>query len=383
MNYAIICGSLPPTYCGIGQLMPKFIRILQERGDKVFYLTDTEQPEYAPDNADLPPDVTVVRGPVRTGLGWRKVYEFVRETQPEIVLIQYQTFARNYGDGFFPWVVQLAAPRAKIVSMIHEFAGYTRQGRLRQVPALLGSDRLLFSDASQLRTSLPYTRALHEAKSSVLVFGHTSGTSVEPFRSEFVSKQPLTLAYHGFIQPAKGLLPLLEALARFKTPYRFHILGALEPLLDYGTADEVVAYQRTIQNFLDKHPQVARQTVLHGDISPSSTEFREILSAVELALFPFQDGLTGRRSSFLNTLMNSHALLAGNRTPETDTHLHSILDCGGTREQILEFLRTYATWGSLEKQRVYEEQLVLRRSLSTARLAETIYRQLTASPRER
>ena len=357
--------------------MPKFIEVLQARGIEVVYLTDTAQPEHAPHNTDLPEGVEVNYANLRRGLGIRDLFDFVCRTRPEIVLLQYQTFARNYLDGFFPWVIQLASPRTKVISMIHEFAGYSQKGRLRQLPALLASDRILFSDKTQLETSLPYSHHWHESKSKTLIFGHTSGSTLSKFNAKPTSTKPLSLAYHGFIQPAKGLLELLEALADFSTPYTLHILGTLEPLLDYGTLDEVTAYQQKVRNFLNTHPQVQARTILHGDVSPASPEFQSILREVELGIFPFQDGLTARRSSFLNTLLNSNALLASNCTSLTDEHLSSILNCGGASSEILDFLNDYTHWSQSQRQAHYQAQLELKRFLLSEELRQKMFAQLT------
>ena len=378
MKYALICGSLPPTYCGIGQLMPKITRILQNRGHSVVYLTDYEQPEFAPHNQNILAGIPITRARLRTPGGWRELYDFIRTQKPDVTVIQYQTFARNYLDGFFPWVAALAYPPTKIISTIHEFETFTQKGRLRQIPAFLGSHKILFADNLQFQTSLPYTHNLHQKKSEVLCFGHTAKQHLSKFKTKpKTSSARLELAYHGFIQPAKGLLPLLEALKDFRAPYHLHILGALEPLLDYGTVTEVRRYQAKIRDFLTAYPTVAKAVTIYGDTDPSTRSFQKILGQVELAVFPFRDGLTARRSSFLNTFLNSNAIVASSRNRFSESYLEPILNCGTTAAQINRFLVEYTELDTTAKQEIYAKQLTLRKWFLDSARKTDIYRQLS------
>ena len=379
MKYALVCASAEPTYCGVGKFSAKLTTILQEHGAEVVYLTSSRQRDYHAASGRL--SVSPEKGALLRG-GVRDVFRFVRKHRPDIVNFQYQSFHQNYFDILYPLAARLASPRTKIISTIHEFEHFSLLGRLRQVLPMLTSDKILFSDRRQMIKALPYSLNLARNKSAVIAVG----PSVEPQLSTYAAKpkhnpKHLHLAFHGFVQPLKGLEYLLEALVRFEYPFTLHLLGKLEPILDYNIHDAVNEYQKRIRNLIETTPRLRQNVRIYGDVDPNSSRFVEILERAELAIFPFRDGVSHRRSSLVNTLMNSNVIVAATHDPKySDAGLESIVPVGYTSRSILEFLNDYITWDKSRRTEVYRAQLALKEYFRAPALRRDVYDLLTLHP---
>ena len=375
MKYAFICASAEPTYCGPGKFSAKLTRLLQNHDAEVVYLTSEYQRDYHAASAQL--SVTPEKGRLLEG-GVLDVFKFVRKHRPDIVNIQYQSFHQNYADIFYPLAAKLAHPKTKTIATIHEFEHFSLLGRLRQVLPMLTSSRILFSDRRQMVKALPYTLQLVRRKSSVIAVGPSVKPQLKTYARQFThNPKHLHLAFHGFVQPLKGLEYLLEALARFEHPFTLHLIGKLTPILEYNIHDSVTEYQRQIQRQIETSPRLKKNVRIYGDIDPNSARFVEILSRTELAVFPFRDGVSHRRSSLMNTLMNTNALVAATYDEKySDSELDSILPLEYSSKAILDFLRDYITWDNARYQAVYSRQRALKEYFLSEKFQESLYRQL-------
>ncbi len=375
MKYAIVCGSAEPTYCGVGKFSAKMTKILQKRGVEVVYLTSNYQRDYHEASGDL--TVTPETGHLLKG-GWLDLWRFVRKHRPDILNLQYQSFHQNYFDVLYPLVVKLANWNTKVVSTVHEFEHFSELGRWRQVPTMLLSDRILFSDKRQMVTAIPYTAGLIKNKSEVVEVGPSVKSQLMEYaRKPKHNPKHLHIAFHGFIQPLKGMEFLLAALENFDHPYTLHLLGKFEPILDYNIHDEVNQYQVGLKEKIENNPWLKDNIKIYGDVDPNSEKFTKILEQAELAIFPFRDGVSHRRSSLFNTFMASNAIVAATFDKTySDESLWPIIPLGYTSQSISDFLNEYVHWDTKKRNQVYQDQKNLKEGFLSPEFEDAIYQQL-------
>lgn len=376
MKYAIVCGSAEPTYCGVGKFSAKMTKILQKCGSEVAYLTSDKQRDYNENGGTL--TVEPEQGNLLGG-GLIDLFKFVRGHEPDIVNLQYQSFHKNYCDVLYPLVIKLAYSQAKVISTIHEFESFSWKGRLRQVLPMLMSDKVLFSDKRQRVTAVPYTLDLIKNRSEVVNVGPSVLVQLKTYRNKPThNSEHLHIAFHGFVQPAKGLHLLLDALSKFSKPFTLHLLGSLDSLLTYSNDTEVEAYQAKLKRMIEENDQLRNNVKVYGDTDPKSKKFAEALEGIELAIFPFEDGVSNRRSSLFNTMMNSNAVIASTFDAlYSDDGLESIVPLDYNSDSILNFLVEYSKWPLRQRHQVYQKQKQLKERYLSQEFEENIFNQLT------
>ncbi len=375
MKYLIICGSIAPTYCGIGKFAARIFRLLTSKGVQVFYLTNKKQPEFNPQDKSL--GVKPYTGKLLTG-GIYDVYKVVKKIRPQIVNIQYQTFAKNYRDVFFPLAAKLAYLKVKVISTIHEFYGLTLKGKIRNTLIILFSDKVLFSDQTQLASASKFTYGLFDKKFTTVIAGINTDFKKYNFTLPDFKNNHLHIAYHGYIQPTKGLDFLLKALRDYSYPFTLHILGDFRTMLNYSNLEEVRNYQKFCLDLIENSKSLKENTKVWGDVEPGSPKFKEILQQCHVAILPFTDYLTFRRSTFVNVLLNSSCVMVSTLDPRySEPELSSVCPIEPKSEQsILNFLNNWQQLSFEQKADLFKKQMSLREYLIGPELKEETLQKL-------
>lgn len=222
-KYLMVCGSIAPTYCGVGKFAARMVSLLQKNGINVTYLTNTVQVDLNKNQDSLLEVKTFTANLRKNGL--LSLFRLVRSQKPDICNFQYQSFGRNYFDSIFPLIVKLASPKAIKVVTIHEYSVFSNLGKARLSLAMWFADRVLFSDSHQLVEACKNNSWL-SSKSAVIFIGPGSDKFLSSF-SYPKFESTLNLGFHGLIQPGKGLDVLVDALSQFKHPFKLHILGGI------------------------------------------------------------------------------------------------------------------------------------------------------------
>ena len=380
MNYLFICGSISPTYCGIGKYANKTINYLPS-DTNIIYLTNDEQSEYNQADQNIIRSYKIIKVNLRkfSLKSLHNVYKTVKENKPEIVNIQHQTFSKNYFDAVFNLAVKIASPKTRTINTIHEFEHFSRLGRVRLMIAGFFSDRILLSDPRQLELYNQFTRNIFKNKTKVTFIGNNVNNQLEEYKIQYQPISPnneiLILGYHGFIQPAKGVYELLEALKNYSVDFKLHILGEFKAILDYEGQDQIIEYQQKCLKLITDNQILKDNIMIHGDIDPSSNKFKEILTQVDLLIFPFQDYLTMRRSSFFATLLASNSLAVSTYKSEiSENELEVFEGIGNDSDSILNYLNKFKTLANKEKQQIYNKQLLFKNKMADNQLEQELVR---------
>ncbi len=370
MNYLFICGSITPTYCGIGKYVNKVISCFPSSVN-VFYLANKEQSEYNQFDETVTKKYTVIESNLRkmSLKSLVELYKLTKKIKPEIVNIQHQTFAKNYFDSIFNLIVKLANPKTKTINTIHEFEHFGKLGKVRLALAGLFSNKILFSDPRQEKLYNIFTRNFFKNKTKVTIIGNNVNNQLTSYELNYEPSSPnnsvLNLGYHGFIQPAKGVFELLEALNNYNGEFKLYILGEFKPLLNYETKSEVIEYQQKCLNLINSNQKLKKNVIITGDIDPSSQQFKQILEQVDLLVFPFQDYCTMRRSSFFGALLASNSLaFSSYKEGISEKELQVFQGISNTFESILDFLNKFHILDNSSKQEIYKQQLSFKNNLA-------------------
>jgi glycosyltransferase involved in cell wall biosynthesis len=362
MRTLIICGSKSPTYCGIGKYVNKVINILP-LSEEIIYLTDLEQSDYNSKDHNVIKDVITYQYNLKKFNLFLpfKLINLAFKIKPDRVIIHHQTFKKNYLDVFFNLFIKIGYYKVKTINVIHEFRHFSKVGKLRLVLAGLFSERILFSDISQKNDYNRFTNNIFTNKTKTTLIGNTNNNTLESYQLQDYNNSEIHIGYHGYIQPPKGLHLLLEALIDYKLPFKLHILGSFEKMLDNDVSGEVAEYNKVCEALIDGNETLHQSVLIHGDIDPSSQLFKEILKDVDLLIFPFIDYLTMRRSSFLTTVAASNAIAISTFSSEfSDPELAVFGGIEPSKDSILKYLNQYS---ALDKKNIQQKQIDIKNSV--------------------
>lgn len=306
----LICGSWPPIKCGIGDYSYRLSHELARLGYKVVVLTDKKASATTENK-----NITV--WPIIQS--WQPaalltLLEQLKQNRVSIVNLQYPTqqYGRVSAVDWLPFFVhrQLRLP---VITTIHEFSTYRRLGRWRVLAMAKASQAVIvpsLENVDLIRQTAPgLVDRLHHIP---------LGPNIEPnlppdfdrkvWRAQHgLNPQTLSLVYFGFISPGKGVETLLEAVAQLPPELDFHLwlLADREP----GNSG-YVAYHTMIREIVARFPQPDRLTWT-GYLS--AQELSPYLAAADLAVLPYTDGASLRRTTMLVALAHGLPVLSTGR----------------------------------------------------------------------
>jgi glycosyltransferase involved in cell wall biosynthesis len=374
MKYLMICGSQAPTYCGIGKYTAKLVNLLQKNNTEVEYLTNYRQAEYNIYDEKL--DVKTHKGSLMK-FGLKTLFKIIINTKPDIVNIQYQTFGQNLFDGFFPLIIKLANFKTKIISTIHNFDELNLIEKTRVVFASIFSKKIIFADRRQLVGFNNFTRGFFKSKLETLFTGRPSDFNPEDFITPNFNQKTLHICFHGYIEPQKGFHYLLQALTKIRQKYKLHILSDFRPYIKHRNLGKILDYQKRWFNFIENTPELKQNTFIYGDIDPSNPKFKRILKKIELAIFPFTNFLTFRRSSLMNTLLNSNAIVISTfKKDESEDVLTSLGGINPSSYSIQKFIEKYSKMSLDQKRELSKKQINLKKYLTSEQLEKEVFEKI-------
>lgn len=220
----------------------------------------------------------------------------------------FQLPIEGWGNALLPgsalMAARLATRRGKIVTTLHEWASLNPLRHLSMVPDVLASDGFIFVSRQQRESFLktPLVGAARKAAAPVIPIGpNILPARTDPariaeqrlrVRGSGTLQAELVIGYFGVLYASKRpdmLLRVLHAVHRRGTKARLLVCGDF--LWDKPADREAffaLARELDVLDWLD----------FRGRID-DETELMEALSAADVFLLPFTDGISTRRGSFL------------------------------------------------------------------------------------
>lgn len=329
LSILLLVPTFPPDQCGVGDYTYQLALHLHGRGHRVTVLsTRRDEPR-----RDLPfeflPRLANWHFP-----DMQTILDLVAERRPDIVHIQYhnEDYDRVEMISTLPLCLKEMLPGTRVVTTLHNTRSFTFAPRLTMGVFLRFSDWLVVTNDSD-REILVQEYPLHAHKYSVIPAAGGMPCPAELLASRAqhrarlrrelgLEEGEMLLAYFGFINEEKGLESLLYAMAelqRVSFPVRLLLVGGL-----HSDREEAISpYHQKLLGLI-QDLGVAPSIHVTGYLDGASAS-RHLLAA-DLAVLPFRDGLTTKRSSFLSVLSHDVPALstAGEHLPEALRHRENV-----------------------------------------------------------
>ncbi len=302
-----LTGEYPPMQGGIADYTARLAAHLQPLSVKPSVLISRKYPIETTNAVDVPVF------PALSGWGWRswrEIRRFLAAHPTDVLHIQYQAAAFDL-KGWVNWLprhLQRMPHRPKIITTFHDLRTpylFPKAGKLRwrAVLALAKySDAVICTNAEDAATLRGYPWGTH-------IFEVPLGNNVpvappadfdrSAWRAKLgVNPESLVLAYFGFLNESKGgedLIAVLDALVRQNVDARLLMIGG-----DVGDSDPTNAeYARRVRQMIAERG-LAERIITTGFVPLA--EVSAHLLAADVAVMPYRDGVSFRRTTLLAVL---------------------------------------------------------------------------------
>jgi glycosyltransferase involved in cell wall biosynthesis len=305
---AMVVGSYPPMPCGVGDYAAVLCRHLATQGLKIHVITSRG----AADGPAPPTGVTVHADQPGWSI-WRlgKLTRKLKEINPDVVHVQYPSsgFGKGLGPAFLPSRLDAASFYPPVVATIHEYRISHYLRRMASRALAHDSEGLIFPCQFEKDIFFKLNRSIERMEKPARVI--PVGPSLPPSpkmsdemraqrrdarRREWGIYDNRPIFFHfGLPSPSKGIDDLLLALGKLsREDFDHHLViaGRFEPETD--------SFHRFIRSVTMKLGLMSSTTFL-GMVPPE--EVGDIMNACDVGLFPFRDGVSLRRTSWIAALI--------------------------------------------------------------------------------
>lgn len=302
MRVCFVGGSYPPVPCGIGDYVQRLAQTLVGCGTEVHVITSACQ-------GVEPVDGCVQVWPVVERWNLRSlsiVGREVRRIAPDIVNIQYPTqcYGRRLAVNLLPAYLRSILP-VPVLTTVHEYTTFHRLGRLRIALSALGSTAVVLPDPENLdllarRLPCQRSRLYYIPLGANITPALPTAYDRQAQRASY-GAQPddIVIAYFGFISPSKGLDTLVEAMemalsSSLQPPVRLLLIASPEP-----TEPSYATYLRRVREMASRSVPATR---VYWTGYAQAEDVSAWLASADMAVFPFADGASLRRTTLLAAL---------------------------------------------------------------------------------
>lgn len=317
MRVLFVTGEFPPMQGGVGDYTWSLGSVLSRRGVDVHVLTGHE----AGPSHLVPAGVANVY-PDISAWGWRlasQVRDIVRDVQPDVLHIQYQSaaFALHPAINLLPRALRKDRWPHALAVTYHDLRTpyiFPKAGPLRwQANLTLARhcDAVIVTnaeDVNRLSEVQPVAGKLHEVPIGANIQPDPSaGFQRAAQRARWgVRPDDLLLCYFGFLNESKGGEELMLALIRLATagvPVHLLMIGG-----QVGASDPTnQAYLGRVQALLDEYGMSER---VHWTGFTAAAEVSANLFASDIAVLPYRDGASFRRGSLMAAIAHSMPVIS-------------------------------------------------------------------------
>lgn len=326
MRVLFVTGEFPPMQGGVGDCTNEIAQELAKLGVEAHVLTSTSREssaEHGYGGGARPVEeygVHVRRAIGRWGWGTIPLLgRIVRELEPAIVHIQYQTgaYGMRPAINLSPWAMTRRRDAPQVVTTFHDLKVpylFPKARRLREsVTKFLArtSDAVISTNDEDYRRLS--TWGLREL--SLIPIGSNipttppAGYDRAAWRARLgVDQDSLLLSYFGFLNESKGGETLIRALAFLPNAKLIMVGGQV------GASDPTNrAYLASIKKLIGESGLASR--VIWTDFVPAD-EVSANLIASDICVLPYRDGASFRRGSFLAALAHGLPVVTTRGTEE-------------------------------------------------------------------
>ena len=287
------------------------------------------------------------------------------------VLIEYagNGYGRDLAISFLPLRIKVhdlfAKEKVECHLRLHEFTMCRPTRKLFTYPLVW------FCDHLDTPSFVEYLHLKERYGNKVVKSAIGSNINWRTEKKEFKKKpgDKIKLAFFGGIYPGKGIEKLIamwgEIEKRYPGVYDYQLLGGFPE----GRANVFDNYQASVQKLIEK--KGLKDKIMVSGFLPEG-EIESWLDQVDIAVLPYEDGLTLRRGSFLAFLGRNVAVVTSMGDPQASVlfrDARGVKMCSGA-EEMIKAIRDYS-----ENDRYYEAGLDNARFqdfFNWERIAETV-----------
>jgi glycosyltransferase involved in cell wall biosynthesis len=275
MRLCYIAGSFPPLPDGVGDFAWHISRLLNEM--EYDHLTAVLK-----SGSHEPEGFSIIFSDF-TQYQLISVKNRIIDEQPDLILIEYpcKGYGRNLMINLLPALLKLTKPRLKIAIIVHEYANYTIKGKTRIAMMSLVADMVFVTDKKNYHL---LSRLKNNVK-AVLPVPPQIPLIIKNYYH--LAENGAVFAYWGYVRHNKGLHLLIEAFGRFVRKYPE---AKLKLLTGLGDSD----YEQKIQKQIAES-NLSDNIIISGFLADRLLS--EELSASDICVLPFTDGISDRRGT--------------------------------------------------------------------------------------
>lgn len=330
IRIGFVTGEYPPMEGGVGAFTEQLARAMARAGHEVHIITSKlARP------LDAPSTIASLREPVQLEYGfvhprisrWRwpslsAVADIVIRHDIEVVNLQYQAAAfkmRSPAINYLPWRLKSVAP---VVVTFHDLrvpylfpkAGGWREHVVRGLARR--AEACIATNPADYRILREWTdRPVHQIPigSNIDVYEANHVEMAEVRRNLGLSDGDTLLGYFGFLNETKGADTLIDAMAKLDNRTHLVFIGGQTGASD---PDNNQSFLARLRDRIDRKGLSAR---VHWTGFLTSERVSTYLTAADLMVMPYQDGVSLRRGTLMAVLAHGRPLVTtipGELSPE-------------------------------------------------------------------
>lgn len=320
MKVCFVSGSYPPIPCGIGDYLERLTAALNKAGVVAEIITSTSGGLARTSATTVIPMVS--SWDVRA---LPMVLSKIRDLGPDIVNIEYPTqrYGRQPVVNLLPWLIRVRLGHP-VVTTVHEFSTYHRLGRWRVGLSVFTSNAVIIPDRVNLNQMI---RAFPRFQPKM--FHVPLGANIEPRldggdprqrRAQYgADDSSIVLVYFGFVSPSKGIEILLEAFRCLEDKHPEGDIHLVMIANREAAEPRYMEYHRSIERSLQA---LGGEQRMHWTGYLTQTEVSAYLASADIAVLPFLDGASLRRTTLISALAHGLPVISTQGNAIADERLN-------------------------------------------------------------
>lgn len=343
MRVLMIVGSYPPEKCGVGDYSS---------------ILFTHLNNYEDYDIDIFTSDSIIKKNTKIKfdkLKWKItdikfVVNSILKQNYDIVHLQFPSKAYRKSIAIIFIMLFLYLKKKKIVLTLHEFSYSPLIAKLRTIPLLFISKKIIVVDEKYKYDFKKISKKIYDktifiniASNIPLSRLNNNGSEKVEFRKKLFEDVKLVIGYFGFINEAKGIESILEVgkiLKQKNMDFKILLIGEL---------NSCNKYHKTLIDLINLY-KLQEEIVVTGYLE--SEEVADYISICDWMIFPFVKGLSPRNGSFLAALLQGVNII----TTKSDDY------CNFNNINNVFFIDTYLDINSIMKHLVNNKKNIINNS---------------------
>jgi glycosyltransferase involved in cell wall biosynthesis len=310
-NWHLITGEYPPEPGGVSDYTRLVAIELARAGDAVNVWAPSPNSSESPEAGMAEDRIVVHRLPGHFGLSAIRVLDRALQATTGRILVQYVPHAFGWKAMNLPFVLWLYARRKMdIAVMFHEVAFPIDRSQPLRLNLLGAANRTMAAFAARAARRIFVSTVSWEALLRRIIPENAPIVCLPlPSTIPVVEDREGIAAVRRNFPPAAG--PLVGHFGTFGIEIANLLDKILPALLDQAPSADALLIGRNSQRYATaiarEHPKLARRIHASGKLTPSEVSMH--ISACDLLLQPYPDGITTRRTSAMVALAHGRAVV--------------------------------------------------------------------------